>query len=140
MKKITLLLIAVLCLTSLKLMADKPITVEQLPKAALTFLQENFPEQKIILAVKDGRTYEARLMNGTKVDFNKKGLWKSIDCNLEPVPEHLIPQPILDYAKANFPNFFITQIDKERYGYEVELNNDINLKFNHAGLIIGIDD
>ena len=34
----------------------------------------------------------------------------------------------------------ITKIDKERYGYDIELSNDLELKFNRQGALIGMDD
>jgi hypothetical protein len=34
----------------------------------------------------------------------------------------------------------VSKIDKERYGYDIELSNDLELKFNHQGAIIGYDD
>lgn len=43
---------------------------------------------------------------------------------------------IRDGVKASFS----AKTDKERYGYEIELSNDIDLKFNYQGVLIGMDD
>ena len=32
------------------------------------------------------------------------------------------------------------KIDKERHGYDIELSNDLELKFNKQGQLIGFDD
>ena len=56
------------------------------------------------------------------------------------VPQVLVPEAIAAYVQATFPNNVITKIDKERYGYEIELSNDMDLKFNKKGNLIGIDD
>ena len=57
------------------------------------------------------------------------------------VPAAIIPTAIQQYVTATFPGQIITKIDKERrYGYEIELSNDIELKFNKNGMIIGMDD
>ena len=32
------------------------------------------------------------------------------------------------------------KIDKERYGYEIELGNDLELKFDKNGKLLNIDD
>ena len=32
------------------------------------------------------------------------------------------------------------KIDKEYYGYDVELSNEIDLKFSHQGELVGMDD
>ena len=56
------------------------------------------------------------------------------------VPAALVPAAIKQYAEANFSNCKITKIEKERYGYDIELSNDVELKFNHKGALIGMDD
>jgi hypothetical protein len=122
---------------------DRMIPAEQLPAAAQTFVKKTFPNSAIVYAEKDGYanpTYEVRLMNGTKVEFDRKGAWEKVDTQLEPVPAHLIPTAIAKYVKTNFPDTQIVKIDKEPYGFEIELSNDLDLKFNKAGALIAMDD
>lgn len=119
---------------------DKPITVNQLPEAVKTFVGTNFQSQKIVYAEKEGNTYECLLENGTKIEFNKRGKWKAIDCKSNAVPAKFIPKTIQKYVGNNFANAKITKIEKEHYGHEVELSNDIDLRFNHKGILIGMDD
>ena len=68
MKQTRFLLLAVLCLlaASVAKADDTPIPVGQLPAAAKTFVQANFPTKKIIYAEKDWNSYECRLNDGTK--------------------------------------------------------------------------
>ena len=43
-----------MCMMSLNILADdKPIPIEKLPEPAKAFVQENFPDLKIIYAEKD---------------------------------------------------------------------------------------
>lgn len=143
MKKIKFLLMAIVCLmvTNVAKADDTPIPAEQLPAAAKTFLQANFPGVNVIYAEKDWNTYECHLQDGTKVEFTRKGAWKNVDRErMAAVPAALVPAAIQQYVKANFPNCIVTKIDKERHGYEVELSNDIDLKFNYQGMLIGMDD
>ena len=142
MKQTRLLLLAVLCLlvASVAKADDTPIPVGQLPAAARTFVQANFPTKKIIYAEKDFNMYECRLSDGTEIDFNKKGNWDKVDCKNTAVPAALIPEAIKSYVKANFPDCIITKIDKERYGIDIELSNDLDLKFNYQGQLLGMDD
>jgi len=123
---------------------DKPIPVDKLPKAAQEFVKNYFPELTIIYAEKDkevgGTKYGARLSDGTEVEFNKKGQWIKVDRRLEKVPAALIPQVIADFVKATFPQSGITMIEKERKGYEVELTNDLDLKFSKDGRLLEMDD
>jgi len=122
---------------------DKVIPVEQLPAAAKSFIAKHFPKEKIAYAEKDGSfraTYEAKLSDGTEVEFDKKGNWDKVDCKHKAVPAGLIPAAIAKYVKNSYPDAVIVKIDKERYGYEIELSNDLDLRFNKSGKLIGIDD
>lgn len=133
---------ALLCLftSNFAFADDVPIPVDQLPADAKIFVQKNFQGQKIIYAEKDWNSYECRLDDGTKIEFNKKGNWKKVDRKFTAVPAALIPDAIQQYVNTNFPNCSIIKIDKERYGYDIELSNDIDLKFNYQGALIGMDD
>ena len=147
MNKNKFFLVALLCmlLQSVTCLADdKIIPVEQLPAPAKTFVKKYFPQATIEYATKDtefmGTTYEVRLSDGTEVDFDKKGNWDNVDCKTKAVPASLVPAAIAQYVKAHYPSTVIVKIDKERGGYEIELSNDLDLKFNSKGKLIGIDD
>lgn len=142
MKQIKFLFMAVVCLmiSAVAKADDKPIAPDALPPAAKAFIQANFPGKKVIYAEKDFNMYECRLSDGTEIDFNKKGNWDKVDCKATAVPAALIPEAIKSYVKANFPDCIITKIDKERYGIDIELSNDLDLKFNYQGVLLGMDD
>ena len=146
MKKSVLFLAALICmmLQTVSMSADdRVIPTEQLPAAAKSFIQKTFPGKTITYATidTDGRkTYEVHLNNGFEVEFDKNGTWDKVDCNYNAVPAELVPTAIANYVKTNFKGAKIVKIDKERYGYEVELSNDLDLKFNKQGQLKEIDD
>ena len=147
MKKSTLFLAALLCMMmqSVSTFAgDRLIPTEQLPAAAMAFIQENFPGEGVMFAKKDfdngRRQFEVHLNNGVQLEFDKKGNWDKVDCKFSAVPANLIPATIADYVKAHFAGNKIVKIDKERHGYDVELSNDLELKFNRNGQLMEIDD
>ena len=76
----------------------------------------------------------------TRFEFDKNGNWDKVDCHHAAVPAAIIPASIAKYVKANFPDSQIVKIDKERGGYDIELSNDLDLKFNAKGKFLGIDD
>jgi len=123
---------------------DKIIPANQLPAQAQTFVQTHFPEQSISYAKIDKdfgkKTYEVRLANGVELEFDKSGSWDKVDCKNRAVPAKLVPAAIANYVKKNFAGITIVKIDKERNGYEVELSNDLDLKFNSKGKLIKVDD
>ena len=74
-------------------------------------------------------------------DFKgQKGNWKEVDCKQDAIPVGFAPQLIYDYITANFPTNFISKISHNCHGYDVELNNDLELKFDKNGNFKRIDD
>jgi uncharacterized protein YuzE len=123
---------------------DKIITVKELPTVAQTFISEYFPDVAVSFAKKDRElmktTYEVTLQDGTEIDFNSKGEWDKVECKRAAVPSELVPANIAEYVETSFPGQVIVKIDKEPYGIEIELGNDLELKFDKNGKLINIDD
>ena len=143
MKKIVYLL-AASTLLLLSSCSDRIIPVGQLPEAAKTFLEQYFPGIGISYIKKDAEllktTYEVRLDSGAEIDFDSKGEWDKVDCKRQSVPSDLVPAAINTYVEGTFPRQFVVKIDKEIFGYEVELSNDLELKFTKDGRLVGVDD
>lgn len=145
MKHILITLLALVAfLAPAKADNDRPISPDQLPAAAKTFLQQTFPDNPVAYAeIEQGfakTKYEVRLGDGTKVEFNGSGEWDKVDCKYKAVPAALVPDVIAQYVQANYPGALITKIDKELYGWEIELNNGLDLKFSAGGKLLEIDD
>ena len=147
MKKSVLFFAALVCMmvqTVSTFANDRIIPAEQLPATAKSFIQKTFPGQVVSFAKIDkdfGKTtYEVFLDNGVELEFDKNGTWDKVDCVFSAVPDDIIPASIADYVKAHFAGAKILKIDRKRYGYEVELSDDLELKFNHYGQLTYIDD
>ena len=148
MKKflVTLVAVAALLIPSLALKADhdRIISPEQLPAAAKAFVQQHFPQLTISFAKKDydnmKTKYEVTLSDGTEIDFSSKGEWDKVDRHYNAVPDAIVPAAIKSYVQANFPNTPIVKIDIERHGSDIELANDLELKFDKGGRLMYIDD
>lgn len=123
---------------------DIPITPDQLPAAAQQFIKNHFPEQTISYAKKDvdyaKTTFEVHLNDGSEIEFTANGDWEKVDCKYRAVPAVLVPEAAAKYVNANFPSAVIVKVDKERFGWDIELNNDLELKFSKEGQLLGIDD
>lgn len=146
-RKIKRIFIALLLIvtSAFDAMADKdvPISVNELPTEAQKILSVNFPNKKVALSKKEvdffGRSYDVILTNGDKIEFDANGRWEKISCKHESVPVALIPSFIYQYVKEHFPEERIVKIEREKRGFEVELSNDIDLKFDKKGRCIEID-
>lgn len=135
-------LVALMCMimSATSFASDRVITANQLPATAQTFINQTFPGATIMYAEIDDGKYEVHLNDGTEINFDRKGNWDKVDCKLKAVPAHLIPATIASNVETQFSGTVITKIDKERYGYEIELSNGLDLKFNRQGMLSEIDD
>ena len=108
------------------------------------FVKQYFPEATVLMVNSEWDEYEVRLSDGTQIEFNRKAEWKKIDCDHSAtytnVPAELVPSQIATYVKSNFANQGITKIEKNRRGWEIELNNDLEIKFNKNCAVTKIDD
>ncbi len=125
--------------------SDKPVIPEQLPAPVKSFIQQTYPGQTITFAQKDlgltGWKYEVFLADGTHVEFDTDDMWDKVESPMtQPVPVQLIPAPIATHLQTNFPGVFVTKIDKERNGYEIELATGVELKYNKQGALMEMDD
>ncbi len=147
MKKIAAILTGVvLCalVIPVTVLADRPVTVAELPAAAQQFIKSHFPEGKVAYAKVDESVmdvdYEVVFADGAKVEFARDGSWKEIDCKYTAVPESAVPAQIARYVEDHFQGRRIVKLDRDRRHYEVELDNGFDLKFDSHFRLIEIDD
>lgn len=121
------------------------ISYSELPVAAQSFLETNFPEvtvnsvRKLNKPDAVGTLYLTQLANNFKVNFNQTGQWTTVNSNGQSVPDNLVIPAIVEYVNQNYPGLFITEIELENNGYEVELSNGIELYFDLDGNFISED-
>lgn len=144
MKKLLFLLV---CLFTLQTVAraddDKPIQISQMPQQAQLFIKKYFADNKVALAKMESdlfnKSYDVIFTNGNKVEFDKKGNWKEIDCKYSSVPTSIIPEAIQKYVKDNYPDTKILKLERDKKEYEVKLTNRTELKFDINFNLIDID-
>ena len=122
---------------------NKPIKVTELPAKAQTVLSQHFNNQKVAFAsIESGiidKNYDVVMQNGTKLEFDKKGNVKEIDCKQGAVPKKLIPQAIYTYLQENHSGQTVRKIEFNKNEYEVELSNGLDITFNKHFQVIDID-
>ena len=114
-----------------------------LPDAITTFIKQQFPNATIVGFEPDqehgGVEYDVYLNDGTQIDFDAKNQWEKVE-STRGVPAFFIPKTIASYVSGNYQNLAITKINKEYNGYEIELTNGVELRFDSSGRFMGIDD
>lgn len=138
MKKFLILLLGFFTLTAMA-NNDYPVSFNNLPQKAQQFINQHFKDVGFLSAKQDDGNYEVTLKNGTEIEFTSQGDWKDVDCHNTAVPAAIVPAGITKYVKAQFPNNIITKIEKKYNGYEIELNNDMDLKFDQKGNFLYAD-
>ena len=132
------------CVISYSCSAENNIVnVQDLPQTIQSFLSSHFQNTSVSVAIKDGNDFEIRMDNGWEIEFDHKGQWENIDCKRDEVPASviaLIPETAVSYLNSNFEKAFITEISKDRSGYDVELSNGLDLRFSSKGNLKKVDD
>ncbi|RXM38852.1 hypothetical protein BOQ62_15155 [Chryseobacterium sp. CH21] len=145
-KKITgVLMILFLLSGGLFFAQDRAINANQLPKTAKTFLSSYFKGIPVSSAIEDREIYgvdeyKVYLTNGMKMEFDSSGNWKEVDGKHQKIPYGFIPASIRNYSTKNFPNTYITKVEKKRWSYKAELSNGLELEFDRNGNFKRIDD
>ena len=146
MKKIILVLAAIFSIGVFSVSADndKIINKKQLPAQAQQFINEHFEGVELSYAKSERdilkKSFEVRLANGAKIEFNDKGVWEEVDCQFSEVPAEIIPEAIKKYIDENFAGEKVISIERNRFNYEVKLSNRLELKFDKEFNIYDIDD
>ena len=144
MKKILFVALLALTCSFTACANEQVITYDQVPEPAKAIVTAHFDAAQIAYVTLDkglmDDEYEVRFNDGRTIEFNKAGELLKVDCKQTEVPSALVPEPVLTYVKANFPNAFITEWGKDDRGYKAELNNGLDLKFNRKLEFIRIDD
>ncbi len=129
---------------SVKADNDKPITVDQLPAKAQTFITTYFKDLKVAFAKQESelffKSYEVMFSTGEQVEFDSSGDWSDVQCRHTEVPADIVPEAIRSYVKSNYPEAKIIGIERDRKEYDVKLSNRWEITFDSQMRVIDIDD
>lgn len=144
MKKLSVLFA---CLFAFCLVAkaddDKAIRMDQLPARAQQFVTQYFKGSSVAVAKMEkdwfDKTYDVIFSDGNKVEFNKLGEWKEVDCKYSEVPSGIVPTAISTYVSTTYADTKIVKIDRDKKDYEINLSNGTELKFDLKFNLIDLD-
>lgn len=132
-----------LAFTSCDKETESVIDFSALPSAAQTTITTHFDKEQIMLVIYDkelfDKEYSVTFFDGTVIQFEKSGSWESIESNITGVPTSILPTKIAEYVATYFEDQKVFEIEKDTDGYEVRLENSIELEFNLSGTLVGVD-
>ena len=141
-KRMLFLLVSLMCVAT-SCWAGKPIAYSEMTKEAKDFIEQTFPNMKVAFVESYfgifGYSYELTFNTGDEVKVTTTGDWKEISSEYMDFPQQLIPDFIKTYLDDNFPNVKIEKMEKYKKYIEVELVNNVEIKFNYQGIVIDLD-
>lgn len=144
MKRTLISLALVLATFAIVKADDRPVTFNQLPQAAQTFINTNYPDEKVAFATVDDDfirpDYHVALVSGVMLQFEHSGSLEKIETRNGNIPAGIIPFQIIDMVKQYYPEAQITEYEIGKRSYEVKLSNRMEMKFNTKFQVIELDD
>ncbi|GAB2762285.1 PepSY-like domain-containing protein [Salinimicrobium soli] len=129
---------------------DEDIDPSALPQNILDFINKYYPGATIEEAeLENNGHYEIELSNDVELIFDGNGnfLGQAQDENdddqgenEEDIDPSQLPQAILDYIALNYAGTVIIEAEMDDDGYEVTLNNGVELEFDQQGNFLSAED
>lgn len=119
---------------------ESPVSFDQLPEQAQSFVKLFFSDSAVQSVETSGSGWDVNFTNGTEIDFNSEGSWTSIDCGPGvTVPYDLVPVNIHTFVEQNYPSAGVVEISRTTSEYEIELSNGIDATFDLHGNFLHFD-
>lgn len=129
---------------------DEDIDPANLPQNILDFIKTYYPGVEIEEAERENNgNFEVELKNDVELIFDGNGnfLGQAQDENddeqgedEEDINPSELPQNILNYIAENYPENTIIEAERDNDGYEVTLNNGVELEFDLEGNLLSVED
>lgn len=122
--------------------SETRIEYSELPTDAQNFIETYFSESEILRIEKDINSideyYEVKFVDNAEIDFNESGVWIHVDGNNQSIPTGFINTSIVEYVTTNYSTTSIESIEKEIYGFDVDLVDNTELRFDSEGTFLGL--
>lgn len=118
---------------------DKEFDYAALPIPAQQFVKQYFADATYSRVEKEKDDgfwkYEVWLSDGSQVEFDEKGEWKSVECKYSVLPKGIIPSVIAEDIAKRHPDLKPYKIEKEVGGYEIDIPG-YDLYYSYNGMFI----
>ncbi len=137
MKKVFISMLIVSMFSAMLLADERPSSYEALPSGAKKFLSQYFKNIDVAYVEEDRDSFEVKLANGVEIEFQKNGEWEKVESNYNAaIPTGFVPKAVLNSIKKQYPNASIIKIEKEWGGFDIDLDNRMELKVDNKGNIL----
>lgn len=143
MKKVTVLLVAITCtmMAWAQNTEKQEISVDKLPKFAMSIINSYFPGAQVVTAMKEKskirNAYDVELDNGVKCEFDKDGQWTMVDAGEDLIPERMVPGKVLMYLSQKDHKSPVYRMQKDKKGYyTINLKDGTELHFDNQFRVV----
>lgn len=136
MKKIGLILVALVLALATVSADDKIVSAESLPQKAKDFIAANFAGKTVQYVEKEFNEYEVQLNDRTEIKFKGNGEWENIK-SYEGVPVAALPASLTSHVTGNFADAKIIEVEKELNRIEIKLSTGMEVFFDKDGKFLG---
>ena len=118
---------------------EKEFDYAALPIPAQQFVKQYFADATYSRVEKEKDDgfwkYEVWLSDGSPVEFDEKGEWKSVECKYSVLPKGIIPSVTAEDIAKRHPDLKPYKIEKEVGGYEIDIPG-YDLYYSYNGMFI----
>ncbi|MEE0132382.1 MAG: PepSY-like domain-containing protein [Treponema sp.] len=136
MKKLGLILVALVLAVATITADDRIISAEKLPQKAKDFIAANFAGKTVQYVEKDFNEYEVQLSDRAEITFKGNGEWENIK-SYEGLPASILPAAVGTYLTSNFADAKIVEVEKDWNRIEVKLSTRMEVYFDKDGKFLG---
>lgn len=130
------------------IVANTSCSKDKQMKVINDFARTYFPDAEVLSTIKDGLDYDVTLSDYTQIGFDGtlfgKFEWEEVDCKhasiYTAVPDALVPTEIRDYVNRIHGTQTIVKISKDSRGWEIELDNGLEIEFDKRFNVVDFDD
>lgn len=136
MKKLGLILVALVLAVATVTADDKIVSAEKLPQKAKDFIAANFAGKTVQYVEKDFNEYEVQLSDRAEITFKGNGEWENVK-SYEGLPASILPAAVGTYLTSNFADAKIVEVEKDWNRIEVKLSTRMEVYFDKDGKFLG---
>ena len=113
---------------------------EDIPANIREYVTQEYPDFSIVKADQYDDGYEIYLSNGLELNFALNGQFLSVGEGYVPVAIVDLPRSVSNYIAQNYDGISITRAQRDDDGFEVFLEDGLELNFNRNGRFLYADD
>lgn len=136
MKKLGLILVALVLAVATVTADDEIVSAEKLPQKAKDFIAANFAGKTVQYVEKDFNEYEVQLSDRAEITFKGNGEWENVK-SYEGLPASILPATVGTYLTSNFADAKIVEVEKDWNRIEVKLSTRMEVYFDKDGKFLG---